>query len=248
VTGQLISFLDDDDYIKPECIETLVALLNERIDVDVAFGRQRYFIDDGNRCRILSITERLQPGEIRKKLLKSNVILWNAVIIRREVLTEIPLIGEGITGSYDWHFWIYAALANLSFYQIPTILGYVRISPDSVQREMIRMSTGDIECVKHYGSKLTFREKMLYGYFNAYGGRLIRYGIICMESGLVGKGRKSVIKGLLYFFVSARGRLKWLTACLILFASLVSDEKKARNRCEKLLGFDIFRNYYEKFS
>lgn len=245
VKGEFIGFLDDDDYIKPECIEKLAAILTTEREVDVVFGRQRYFLCDDTCCRILSETELLLPDQIRKNLLRSNVILWNAVLIRRRALAKLPLIGEDITGSFDWRFWIYAALANLAFYQIPEILGFIQISRDSVQRQMIRMSTGDIECVRYYGSRLSLKKKLSFGYFYCYGIRLIRYGIICMEHGFVKTGRKSVLKGLICLTLSPKGKSKWLISALVLFVSLISDEKQARYRCERLLGCSIFRNYYE---
>ena len=49
VSGDYVSFLDDDDYITADCIEKLVNILNAMKDVDVVFSRYRYFINENGK-------------------------------------------------------------------------------------------------------------------------------------------------------------------------------------------------------
>jgi hypothetical protein len=165
--------------------------------------------------------------------------------MRRRCLDKIPLISEKISGSFDWHFWVYAATAGFNFYQLPLVLGYIRKNPHSVQRNLDMMSLGGIECIKYFGTHLKFRKKITHGYYHILGYRLIRHGLIQMEKGRVQKGQKLLLRGIASYFFSLRDRHKWIVALLLLFASIVSDGKKIRSRFEKLFGCFIFRNYYE---
>ena len=42
VKGEFISVLDDDDYIKPDCIATLMHTLMAKPEIDVVFSRYRF--------------------------------------------------------------------------------------------------------------------------------------------------------------------------------------------------------------
>ena len=245
VRGEFISVLDDDDYITPQCIDTLAVFLLNHDDVDIVYPRHQFFSCEADRCNLLEKTRLLPAAEVKKKLLTANVVPWNAVLFRSECLRKIPLIDSSVDGAYDWFFWVYAALAGCRFHQIDRILGFIQKSHDSVQYEIERMSIGGLKCIEYYGKNLDLRKKLAYGYPYIYGFRLIRHGIICFEQNKIRKGHRLLVRGLFSFFFSLRKRKSYLAAVMIWMAALFSDPKKARFRVENLLGRYFFRNFYE---
>lgn len=245
IKGHFISFLDDDDYVKPSCIEKLVTVLLSRKDIDLVFPRHLIYYLNGNRCTLLQETHMYDLSQIRKLILRWNIIPWNGVLFRTHCLSSIPVFDDTITGAFDWFFWTHLVLAGYSFYQLNEVLGVLRRSSDSVQLELARMSEGGLQCIRHYARHLSFPEKLSFGYHNVYGYRLIRHGIILIENGQTRKGQLIVLKGLWIYFFCKEGRGKFIAAILILLASFLSNPTVARTRVEKLLRNYYFRNYYE---
>ena len=58
ISGEFISFLDDDDYITPDCIEKLMDILLTNNDIHIVFPRQRYFVEKSDCCIIESGNEK----------------------------------------------------------------------------------------------------------------------------------------------------------------------------------------------
>lgn len=246
IAGEFVSVLDDDDFIRPDCIEKLANVLLENDSIDVAFCRHRFFHVTEDRCTVEKETGRLDCDGITRLLLEGNYVPWNAVLFKRSCLREIPEIDESITGSFDWFFWIQMALAGFRFYQCDEVLGYIRRSPDSVQFETLRMGKGDLDCVKYFGRHLKARDRLSYGYYYHYGHRLICYAITCLEDNDIRTGRLLLLKGIFIFLLSFKKRLWLLPAALIFLSSIISDPKTARIRVEKLFGIYLFRNYHQK--
>jgi glycosyltransferase involved in cell wall biosynthesis len=245
VKGEFISLLDDDDFIKPDCIEKLVNKILKKKDVDIVFARHRFFSVNKDRCIILGDTMHLNEMEIRKNLLRTNIIPWNSVLFRAHCLSKVPKIDNTITGAFDWFFWIYMVVAGFKFYQIDEILGFIQRSSDSVQFEIERMSVGILECKRYYGRHLTLYEKLLFGYNYMYGTQLINYGLYLLENGGIKKGRLYLLKGICRLLFSIKGRKKYFIAILIWVSSLISEPQKSRRRIEKLFKNYYFRNYFE---
>ena len=208
INGEFVSFLDDDDYITPECIEKLMDILLTDSNIDIAFSRQRYFSVKSNCCIIEKETPRIDCNNIRKLLIQRNVVLWNGVVLRRDCLENIPPIDDSITGAFDWYFWILLDLASYNFFQLDCFLGYIHRSQDSIQYEIPRMGKGILECIEYYGRHLSIYEKVINAYYHMYGYRLICNGIICLEQGDTASGRSQILKGIFNYAVGAKKILK----------------------------------------
>jgi len=245
ISGEFISFLDDDDYITPDCIEKLMNLLLTNNDIHIALPRHRYFSVKNDRCLIEKETQRIDCTNIRKILMQRNVILWNGVVLRRDCLKNIPPIDDSITGAFDWYFWILLDLANYNFFQLDCFLGYIRRSQDSVQYEIPRMSKGILECIEYYGGHLSIYEKLINGYYHMHGYRLICNGIICLEQGDISSGRHQILRGIYNYSFGGKKILKLIPAMIIYFFSLISKPQKARSRIEHIFNVFLFRNYYQ---
>jgi len=245
IKGEFVSFLDDDDYITPDCIEKLMNILIANNDIHIVFPRQKWFEEKKDRCIIMGETEKIDNTDIRKILIQRNVIQWNGVVLRSDCLQNIPLIDAKISGAFDWYFWILLDLAGYKFFQVNHFLGYIRRSQDSVQYEIPRMGKGVLECIEHYGRNLSLYEKLLYGYYHSYGYRLICNGVICLEHGDIAKGRHQILQGLYNYLFGGKKILKLFPAMMIYVISFISDPQKARSRIENTFKVFLFRNYYQ---
>jgi glycosyltransferase involved in cell wall biosynthesis len=248
VRGEFISFLDDDDYIRPDCIEKLAQVMTERKDVDIVFPRHRFFRVDNGSCRIEDESRRIDIQDIKKLFLKRCVVSWNAVMIRRCCLKNIKAYGPDVVGAFDWHMWTQLLVKGHKFYQIDEVLGFIQRSSDSSQFEIERMSQGVLQCMLNYSSNLTLREKISFDYQNVLGYQLIRHGTILLDKGSTRAGRKFLLRGIgLYLFAKKNYKRSknLIVAILIFFSSLISDPKKSRKRIEQLVRNHYFRNYFE---
>lgn len=111
----LVQFLDADDELVADKIETQAAYLNAHPDCGVVFGRGLYF--DGGR-EVLS--EFPPPARsIPLELLIRNFILVNAALSRRSVFEYVGFFQVQSDGRYpvygceDWDLWLRAAMAGV---------------------------------------------------------------------------------------------------------------------------------------
>jgi len=246
IRGEYLSFLDDDDYLLPRCIEKLVRVLDERKEIHVVFARHCMYYPHPDRSEIVAFTPKRDCRNMRRLLLQSNIIPWNAVILRTGCLDNTPPLPEGLVGAFDWFFWIQLEIKGCNFLQIPDVLGIIRMSPDSVQLQSERMSLGGLQCVRHYGGHMTIRQKIANGYYLVHGTRLIRHGLILLENHEGRKGRRYILTGLLSLLPGIRGKSTLPLALLLLYATLVSNPSLARSRMEALFRRPLFRTYAEK--
>lgn len=248
ISGDFISFIDDDDLIKPDCIEILVNLLQSREDVDIVFSRHCFFRQYEKRYQIIGTTAFHGHQNIRKMLLRSNIIPWNAVLVRKNCLRKITKFDSKISGAFDYYFWIQLEAAGCKFYQLDNILGFIRKGLDSIQFKIEMMSEGRLQCIRYYGKHLSLYEKLKYGYFFISGYRHIRHGIILLENGDEKEGKKDLLFGIFSMCFSFRGRFKLISAFLILISCIITNPKQSRLRMEQLFKTCLFRNDHEIYS
>jgi glycosyltransferase involved in cell wall biosynthesis len=245
VRGSYISFLDDDDYILPSCLEKLARILITRKEIDVVFPRHRFYADNGKQCAIIEDTRRIDAKKIKKLILRRNVVPWNGVLLRKFCLSSVPLFDDTIVGGFDWFFFLHIAAAGFNFYHFDEVLGVIKRSHDSVQLELERMSKGGLQCVQYYVKHLDIHEKIAYDYFYVYGSRLIRHGMILLDQGDTKNGRMYLIKGIFYFMFCKEERKNFIYAIMVFLLTFVSNPMTSRLRIEKSFGTVLFRNYFE---
>ena len=214
-------------------------------DIHIAFSRRRYFLEKKDCCIIAGETKRINNADFRKILIQKNVVQWNAVVLRRDCLKNVPPIDAKISGAFDWYFWIVLDLADFKFYQLDCVLGYIRRSQDSVQYEIPRMGKGILECIEYYGRHLSICKKLIYGYYHSYGYRLICNGIICLEDGDITQGRHQILQGIYKYIFGGKKVMKIIPALIIYLFSFLSNPRKARSRIEHFFKVFLFRNYYQ---
>lgn len=123
--GQYVQFLDADDRIEPEKLQRQAAYLLANPDVDVVYGDVDYFRTDGGELAT-PVSRRLRfagasgKGEdVLAALLRRNIMVVNAPMMRRLALDETGPFNEGLAGHEDWEYWIRLAMAGKTFHFLP---------------------------------------------------------------------------------------------------------------------------------
>jgi glycosyltransferase involved in cell wall biosynthesis len=100
--GEWILFLDEDDLIEPDHIETLVAAA-QASKARVAYSQTRLVDAKG-------ATQRIFGGPFHRELLKrSNYIAIHAALFHRSFVDEGVRFDESLATFEDWDFWLQLA-------------------------------------------------------------------------------------------------------------------------------------------
>jgi teichuronic acid biosynthesis glycosyltransferase TuaG len=127
--GQYIAFLDSDDLLEVDALETFRDAFAQNPDIGVVYGRARIF---GSRGFETSIGEGLHgiPVDMFPQLVRVNVISTGAIAIRDRLLGKYPFPPE-MPNSQDWACWLRLA-ANHAFLFVDRDLLTVRAQRDSI--------------------------------------------------------------------------------------------------------------------
>jgi glycosyltransferase involved in cell wall biosynthesis len=171
-TGDLIAFLDADDFWFPEKIEKQVEVFRKQQSVGLVFCDALYKDERGNR--IARAFELIEPKEgwIFPELFTENFIPTLTVMIRRSCLQEIGLFDETLLVAQDYDLWLRASrITAFAFVREP--LAEYLIHPNQVsskEEEMIQNLLQIKEClINHipevHSLSMNVMDK---GYFNLY--------------------------------------------------------------------------------
>ena len=148
--GEYIQFLDADDLIESHKLERQATYLDEHPEVDIVYGRARYFRDDeaslswdplspDDRPPMPEISG--QGREVLELLIQHNIVVVNAPLLRRKVIETIGLFDERLPPAEDWDYWLRCALQGLRFQfaGLPDTLALVRAHQQSSSQNRLPM-------------------------------------------------------------------------------------------------------------
>ncbi len=153
-SGQIISFIDQDDIWESEKLSNQIAYLLKYPEAKFIYCKAG-FLDSSGKQAILDGYDSFgkgieyKPYNMFSKLLYENFIPSITVMFYRDCLNEVGLFEEGPRHEYeDWILWTKIALLN-NFLFIPEVLAYYRVH--SKNYSLYRLKSGlDLKAEEHY--------------------------------------------------------------------------------------------------
>jgi hypothetical protein len=123
--GELILCLDADDLLEPTFLELMVAALDARPDLSIAYGGQRDFTED----EVLPVWS--HPPYDFRALTRTN-LLGCASMFRRSAWQEVGGYPTDVPGYEDWAFWIALGARGHYAAHVPDAVFRYRVKPDGM--------------------------------------------------------------------------------------------------------------------
>lgn len=123
--GELLMFLDEDDWIAPEHIETLVHTLKNNPGFLLAYSDTQITHADGSLAEFVFST----PFDLAL-LKRDNYIPIHSVLFSRALLTLKCQFDEKLDIYEDWDFWLQCS-QHSEFLHVPSVSAYYRMGGDS---------------------------------------------------------------------------------------------------------------------
>jgi glycosyltransferase involved in cell wall biosynthesis len=105
-SSEYITFLDDDDYRLPGSLDAQVAILDERPEVGMVYGRASLADQNGAILGQYPDSATLPEGDVFWDLLASNFICCHTAVFRKSCLNKIGMLDASMSGIDDWDLWV----------------------------------------------------------------------------------------------------------------------------------------------
>ena len=197
--GKYIQFLDADDLIESRKLQCHARYLENNPEVDIVYGEARYFRTEYPEERRSSMSDIDLPWtpkvsgsgkEIQKALLRMNIMVVSAPLLRRRIIDQVGLFDEELPLLEDWDYWIRCAVRGGRFQYLDEdgALSLIRWRPNSLSQDRFRMRKQGLH-LRHKLSKvlqdkslIEYNEMILAGYCGLFGAELIESG--CLFDGM----------------------------------------------------------------
>jgi len=128
--GEILGWLNSDDFLLPSTVRTVVEAFSEQPEVDVIYGR----------LERMDATGRVVPTPILPKdritfgkeyVIGECVVNQPGCFWRRVIMEKVGLLNECLVYNMDYEFWIRMALAGAKFHRLPQVVAQFRLSDSS---------------------------------------------------------------------------------------------------------------------
>ena len=123
--GELITFLDSDDTLRPNALRDLSDALRAQPAAGFAYGD--YEPDPGPRPPLPPV------GDIFDHLLESDFLVTGAVLFRRSLLGSVGALDPHCSPAEDWDYWLRLA-ARVDGVHVPRAVIEIGMAADSFSR------------------------------------------------------------------------------------------------------------------
>lgn len=132
--GMVLNFHDADDWLAPDCLQTVFQKFQE-IDMDILVSGFTYYYESHPIH-----THSFPVKEIAiEQLIEGNIAPPISFFIKKEAVTAIGNFDSILKSCEDWDFWIRAAKLGFKILSIPEILVAYRYLPESMSRNPKQM-------------------------------------------------------------------------------------------------------------
>ena len=125
-SGEIVSWINADDYYFPDGLAAVREIFLNKPDIDVVYGHAVYLSADGNfQTYFPAISENIA-------LLKRGCIICQpSCFVRRKAMERLGGLNTALHYTMDWDFWLRLYHANCSFYFLDELISAVRVYPDT---------------------------------------------------------------------------------------------------------------------
>jgi len=146
--GDFIQFIDGDDLLQPNKLNSQVIVFKNNKDIDIVYNDVRFFDDKqpllfktslkGNKNDNWLPRISKRGADVVGLFSSINFIVINAPLVRKSVFDKVGYFNEEMKALEDWDFWMRCALNDCYF--------HFNDSPDSFA--LVRVHTGSLSTIK----------------------------------------------------------------------------------------------------
>ena len=119
--GEYIGFLDDDDQRLPNSVDQQIEALEKNRDAALIYAQA--IPEDPDGTRHPPYPADCPQGDIFWELLTRNFIPCGSAVFRRECLSRVGLLDDGISGIDDWDLWVrIAEIFSIAAIETPVMI------------------------------------------------------------------------------------------------------------------------------
>jgi glycosyltransferase involved in cell wall biosynthesis len=111
--GQLVHFLDADDYIHPEMYQKMVEVFQTASDLSVVYSGYQFV--NADRTLLKSCPALPEPADVFHELLERNPWPCHAIMVRKAAIDSVGPFDGVFYGCEDWDLWLRVASSGGRF-------------------------------------------------------------------------------------------------------------------------------------
>ncbi len=146
-TGEYSQFLDADDLIHAEKLESQSRFLDNNPGVDVVFS-DHVFFRGGASDTFIEPHHRRLSGDIKKDLLAGDFIIVSSALTRRKVIDAVGGYDETLTSTEDWDLWLRLILSGAVFVNTHGRMVFVRLHQSRMSTDLFNLYSGRYAVIK----------------------------------------------------------------------------------------------------
>ena len=150
-TGEIISFLDDDDVWLPAYLGSVLSEFESDPHVAAVHTGFQLTSDENGRDFPTQSVRTVPPQDLYGTLIEGGFFPPSSVSVRRSALDEVGFFDEHLQGYADWELWL-RICRDRKFTGIPKVLVKYRIHAGGLSSNVDHMTQDRLKAIgKHFG-------------------------------------------------------------------------------------------------
>lgn len=172
--GELVCFLDSDNYWPTEKLRAQVELFKQKPEYDVIYGD--VVIVDEKGQEVTRQNMKRYSGNIAKYMVRDNCVSMNTAMVRRRCFDELGGMSNTRRVADDYELWLKFS-AIYRFLYIPEFLAYYRVMEDQISSDKTRRLASNWQIISDFRREFpeAMTEKEFDSGFAAFHRRKARY-------------------------------------------------------------------------
>jgi glycosyltransferase involved in cell wall biosynthesis len=135
--GQILHFLDADDYILPGMYEEMAEVFQTRSDIVAVYSGFQFVTAE--RTVLRSFPTLPKSVDVFHDLLERNPWPCHAILVRKAIIDSVGRFDESLKGPEDWDLWLRVASTGREFIPVHGEFACYRRYPNTVSKDNQRM-------------------------------------------------------------------------------------------------------------